>query len=207
MEKNSVAQIVQQKILPLYNHSNLEQVKAAVHACYDAGIRCFEFTNRSENAPQVFEALKAYCHKEMRDMLLGVGTIKSVADVQLFPDADFMVSPFITTFLLEYIVAKDIVWIPGCSTTSEIALAEAAGLPMVKIFPANILGGPAFVKAMKDIFPDMKMLATGGMKADKAQLQSWWDSGTDAVGIGGQLFGNGAIDTNAVMLILKALRD
>jgi 2-dehydro-3-deoxyphosphogluconate aldolase/(4S)-4-hydroxy-2-oxoglutarate aldolase len=206
MKKDPIVQIVQQKILPLYNHHQLEQVKQAVHACYDACIRCFEFTNRSNNAPLIFEQLKTYCNKHLKDMLLGVGTIKSVEDVHLFPDADFMVSPFITPFLLEYMAAKDIVWIPGCSTTSEIALAEAAGLPMVKIFPASLLGGPAFIKAMKDIFPAMKMMATGGMQADRMSLKAWWDNGTDAVGIGGQLFGKAQIDPETVVTILNSLR-
>jgi 2-dehydro-3-deoxyphosphogluconate aldolase / (4S)-4-hydroxy-2-oxoglutarate aldolase len=205
MSENLIAAIVKQKILPLYNHTDWEQVKKAVHTCYAAGMRCFEFTNRSNNAPQVFEQLKNYCTHHLPGMLLGVGTIKSVMDVQLFPDADFMVSPFITPFLLDYTTAKDVLWIPGCSTASEIALAEAAGLQMVKIFPAGLLGGAAYIKAMKDIFPTMKMLATGGMKADRETLQTWWENGTDAVGIGGQLFGKDNIDENKVAAILQTL--
>ena len=202
-KKEIISLITAQKILPLFNNADIKVVKAAVKACYDAGIRCFEFTNRNENAPEIFDELKKYCAAEMKDMLLGVGTIKNVTDAELFADAAFLVSPFITKDLIDYTMAKEILWIPGCSTTSEIAMAANAGIGMVKIFPANLLGGPAFVKAMKEIFPAMKMLATGGIKADKEELSKWFASGTDAVGIGGQLFGKDKIDVQQISTTLK----
>ena len=204
-KKEIISLITAQKILPLFNHVDINVVKAAVKACYDAGIKCFEFTNRNENAPEVFDELKKYCDAEMKNMLLGVGTIKNVTDAELFADAAFLVSPFITKNLIDYTMAKNILWIPGCSTTSEIAMAANAGTGMVKIFPANLLGGPAFIKAMKDIFPTMKMLATGGMKADKEELGKWFANGTDAVGIGGQLFGKDSIDVNHISITLKKI--
>ena len=197
--------IISQKILPLYNHADIELVKLAVKACYDAGLKCFEFTNRNENAPEVFYELKKYCHAEMKDLLLVVGTIKNAVDAEIFREADFLVSPFITDELIEYTRAKKLLWIPGCSTTSEIAMAANAGISMVKIFPANLLGGPAFIKAMKEIFPSMKMIATGGMKADKEELNKWFAAGVDAVGIGGQLFGRDKPDANHLILTLKSL--
>jgi 2-dehydro-3-deoxyphosphogluconate aldolase/(4S)-4-hydroxy-2-oxoglutarate aldolase len=130
----------------------------------------------------------------MKDVLLGVGTIKNIADAEIFREADFLVSPYISKELVDHNVAKNLLWIPGCSTASEIAMANNAGIKMVKIFPANLVGGPAFIKTMKDIFPAMKMIATGGMKADRAALNDWFANGVDAVGIGGQLFGKDDID-------------
>ena len=197
--------IIQNKILPLFCHADAELAKKAVHACYDAGLRCFEYTNRVPEAPEVFYALKQYCTASLPGMLLGVGTIKNEADAGMFPTADFYVSPFITAPLLKLMGVKKQLWIPGCSTASEIALAVAAGIPLVKIFPANLLGGPAFIKAMKEIFPATKMLATGAMRADKAVLREWFDAGTDAVGIGSQLFGKNGIDALQVEATLKNL--
>jgi 2-dehydro-3-deoxyphosphogluconate aldolase/(4S)-4-hydroxy-2-oxoglutarate aldolase len=190
--------IISQKVLPLYNHADIDKVKLAIKTCYDAGLKCFEFTNRNENAPEVFDELKKYCVAEMKDVLLGVGTIKNIPDAEIFRAADFLVSPYISQQLVEYTVANKLLWIPGCSTTSEIAMANNAGIKMVKIFPANLLGGPAFIKTMKDIFPAMKMIATGGMKADKIELNNWFDNGVDAVGIGGQLFGKDNVDVQHI---------
>lgn len=197
--------IIRQKILPLYNHADIEMVKLAVRACYDAGMKCFEFTNRNENAVEVFYELKKYCTAEMEDVLLGVGTIKNAVEAEIFKEADFLVSPFITKELVDYCTTKKLLWIPGCSTTSEIAMADNAGIKMVKIFPANLLGGPAFIKAMKEIFPAMKMIATGGMKADREELNNWFANGVDAVGIGGQLFGIDKIDSDKIYAILKRI--
>lgn len=207
MNKNTeiLNTIINQRILPLYNHANIELVKAAVKACYDAGLKCFEFTNRNENAPEVFYELKKYCNTEMKDLLLGVGTIKNTVDAEIFREADFLVSPFITDELIDCTTAKKLLWIPGCSTTSEIAMANNAGITMVKIFPANLLGGPAFIKAMKEIFSSTKMIATGGMKADKEELNKWFANGVDAVGIGGQLFGKDKPDAQQISSTLKSI--
>jgi 2-dehydro-3-deoxyphosphogluconate aldolase / (4S)-4-hydroxy-2-oxoglutarate aldolase len=198
-----ITAITAQRILPLFNHADIDVLKAAVKACYDAGLKCFEFTNRNENAAEIFYELKKYAATEMKGMLLGVGTIKNEADAGMFPDADFMVSPFISKELIDHTKAKNILWIPGCSTTSEIGMAENAGIKMVKIFPANLLGGPAFIKAMKDIFPTMKMMATGGMKADRTEIDKWFANGVDAVGIGGQLFGKDPMDVQQISTTIK----
>ncbi|MFT3682220.1 MAG: bifunctional 4-hydroxy-2-oxoglutarate aldolase/2-dehydro-3-deoxy-phosphogluconate aldolase [Ferruginibacter sp.] len=204
-QQHIIASIVSQKILPLFTHSDIIVAKKAVKICYDAGLKCFEFTNRTPNAPEIFYELKKYCTAELKGMLLGVGTIRNTAEAGQFPTADFMVSPFITQQLIDYTASKKITWIPGCSTASEIAMAADAGIDMVKIFPANFIGGAAFIKMMKEIFPSIKMIATGGMKAGKEELGNWFDNGTDAVGIGGQLFGKDFSDMQQAAAVIQKL--
>ena len=182
--------ILQQKILPLYSHEDAEQNKIILRACYDAGIRCFEFTNRHTPALDNFIELKEYCNKNLPGMILGCGTIKNIHDAETFINAGaaFLISPIISKELIDFTQKKKILWIPGCATATEISMAEEAGISFVKIFPANLLGGISFIKAMKDIFPCIKMLATGGINADAEEIKAWLQNGTDAAGIGSQLF-------------------
>lgn len=203
---NTIQQeILSQKILPLYNSNNIEMMKQLLQQCYAAGLRCFEFTNRSEAAADVFYELAKYCRTDLPGMQLGAGTIKTRTDAELFTSAGaaFLVSPCIPEELIRYTAKKDICWIPGCATATEIAMAEWAGLRLVKIFPANLLGGTAFLKSMKDVFPAMKFLATGGVQAEKAEVDHWLHNGADAVGLGSSLF-NGA-DISEVIKKIKQI--
>lgn len=205
-DKTTISNIIlNQKILPLYSHSEIEVMKKVITACYHAGIKCFEFTNRTENAVTIFNEMKDFCKTEMPGLLLGVGTILNVKDAEAFFNADFLVSPIISAELIHYTSSKNILWIPGCSTTSEIALAKNAGISLVKIFPAHLLGGTAFLKTMKDIFPSMKILATGGIKANSGEINNWLSNGADAVGLGSQLFGNGIKNTQQISETLNQL--
>jgi 2-dehydro-3-deoxyphosphogluconate aldolase / (4S)-4-hydroxy-2-oxoglutarate aldolase len=194
-----------QKILPLFTHEDIRVAIQAATICYNGGLQCFEFTNRKENAPEVFRLLKNHCRQHLPGMQLGIGTIRNATEAALFPEADFYVSPFITPALMEFMHAKKLQWIPGCSTASEIAMAVEGGVAMVKIFPANYLGGPPFVKMMKEIFTDTKIIATGGMKANKAELQTWFDNGADAVGIGGALFGKNCSELENTAAIIYSI--
>jgi 2-dehydro-3-deoxyphosphogluconate aldolase/(4S)-4-hydroxy-2-oxoglutarate aldolase len=141
----------------------------------------------------------------MPGLLLGVGTILNAKDAETFSNADFLVSPIISADLIDYTTVRNIFWIPGCSTASEIALAKNAGINLVKIFPVHLLGGTAFLKTMKDIFPTMKFLATGGIQADRDEISKWLNNGADAVGIGSQLFGKEIKDIHQISETLKQL--
>lgn len=197
--------ILTQKILPLYSHSSIEVMKHVITACYHAGITCFEFTNRTENAVAIFNEMKDYCKTKMPDLMMGVGTILNIRDAEAFSNADFLVSPIISVELIHYTSEKNILWIPGCSTASEIALAKNAGINLVKIFPAHLLGGTTFLKTMKDIFPEIKFLATGGIKAERDDINNWLNNGADAVGLGSQLFGKEIKDIQQISETLKQL--
>jgi 2-dehydro-3-deoxyphosphogluconate aldolase/(4S)-4-hydroxy-2-oxoglutarate aldolase len=84
-------------------------------------------------------------------------------------------------------------WVPGCLTTTEIANAENAGATLVKIFPGNILG-PSYISAVKEIFPGLKFMPTGGVEAEGKNLRSWFDAGVVAVGMGSKLISKSALE-------------
>ena len=77
-------------------------------------------------------------------------------------------------------------WVPGCMTPTEIIKAEHLGAKMVKLFPGNILG-PAFLSAIKELFPNLFFMPTGGVDLDKENISGWFKAGVCAVGMGSKL--------------------
>lgn len=191
IEPNKILKIItEERFLPLFSSTDIEESKKVLNACYQSGIRVFEFTNRYPNSPQLFSQLKKYCETSLPGMLLGIGTIKNAAQAKEYIDigADFLISPLVLKEIFLIAQKQNMIWIPGCATATEIGMAENLEIKLVKIFPARQLGGPAFIKAVKSVFPDIMMIATGGVLPEEDDLHLWFDSGVTSVGIGSQLF-------------------
>jgi len=181
-------QIVQQKLLPLYYHDNATVSMDILQSLYEAGIRVIEYTNRGVHALDNFKELKEAKERTMPDMLLGIGTIKTVEQAKQYIDAgaDFIVCPTMNEQVAAVTHEAGLLWIPGCMTPTEIAAAEMAGATLVKIFPGNILG-PGYISAIKELFPGIKFMPTGGVEAEEKNLRTWFKSGVVAVGMGSKL--------------------
>jgi 2-dehydro-3-deoxyphosphogluconate aldolase/(4S)-4-hydroxy-2-oxoglutarate aldolase len=173
----------------LFFNADLTVAQHVLKACYDGGIRVFEFTNRGAEAPAIFAKLIDYCEKECPDLVLGIGTIYDAKQANEFiaMGADFMLQPFTTPEVGEVCAKHDIPWMPGTMTLTEIRNAEILGAKYVKIFPGNVVG-PEFVKAIKGPMPKTKIMVTGGVEPNKESLSSWFGAGAAAVGMGSQLF-------------------
>src|SRR5690606_10495948 len=146
--------IPEQGILPLYFFKDEETSVELLRALYAAGIRAVEYTNRGEAALHNFKRMRQVIDAEMKDMYLGVGTIKDGAMAQTFIDAgtEYIVCPGLVESVAEVADKHDMLWVPGCMTPSEIIKAETLGATFVKLFPGNILG-PEFMSAIKALFP------------------------------------------------------
>lgn len=180
--------IPKQAVLPLFFHKD-EQVSIDVlRALYNAGVRAVEYTNRGAEALVNFAAMRSVCYAEMKDLYLGIGTIKNVEMANAFIDAgaDFLVSPVFDAGVADVAYLNKILWVPGCMTPTEIHEAEKAGCKLVKLFPGNVLG-PGFVGAIKELFPLLQFMPTGGVELEEANLKSWFASGVVAVGMGSKL--------------------
>jgi 2-dehydro-3-deoxyphosphogluconate aldolase/(4S)-4-hydroxy-2-oxoglutarate aldolase len=173
----------------LFFNPDLGIAKNVLKACYDGGIRVFEFTNRGQEAPQIFAKLIEYVEVECPDLVLGIGTIYDAKQAAQFIEmgADFMLQPFTTPEVGEICGKHDIPWMPGTMTLTEIRNAEVLGAKYIKIFPGNVVG-PAFVKALKGPMPNSKIMVTGGVEPNKESLSTWFSAGASAVGMGSQLF-------------------
>ncbi len=180
--------LLQQKLLPLYYHDSPEVSVKVLKALYAAGTRIVEYTNRGENALDNFKVLRKTVDKSLPGLHLGIGTIKTKKHAKKFMDAgaDFVVCPSMNEEVAYAVQQEGLLWVPGCLTTTEIAAAEAAGASLVKIFPGNVLG-PSYIRAIKEIFPGLKFMPTGGVEAEEQNLESWFTAGVVAVGMGSKL--------------------
>jgi 2-dehydro-3-deoxyphosphogluconate aldolase / (4S)-4-hydroxy-2-oxoglutarate aldolase len=184
--------------LPLYNVDNLEVCKNVLKAAYEGGVRLFELTNRSENALSIFKQIIPFAKANMPDMLLGVGTIIDEKSAAAFREAGaaFIVSPVVSEEVGNYCERNNIFWVPGAGTLTEIVNAHNRGADMVKIFPANYLGGPGFVEAIKAPCPWIRIMPTGGVEGTEENLRAWFKAGVMCVGIGSNLFKKDKVAAN-----------
>ncbi|PRD46508.1 beta/alpha barrel domain-containing protein [Sphingobacterium haloxyli] len=180
--------ILKQGMLPLFFHTDVQESVAIVKTLYASGIRVFEFTNRGDEAKRVFKALIDARNEEMPELQLGIGTIKTNAEADKFISlgADFIVSPIVIPEVGDLTHSHDLLWIPGCMTPTEIALAQQNKASLIKLFPANVLG-PGFLSAIRELFKGQLFIPTGGVDLEIENLKSWFNAGVAAVGMGSKL--------------------
>ncbi len=180
--------VVQQGLLPLYYHTDPGVSMDVLRALYQAGIRAVEYTNRGDAAYANFRQMIGLRDKEMKDMLLGVGTIKNLPDATRYLEAgaDFLVSPGLVNEVAAYASTKGFFYAPGCMTPSEIIAAENSGIGFIKLFPGNLLG-PEFMSGIREIFPKLRFMPTGGVDTTEESIASWFKAGVSAVGMGSKL--------------------
>lgn len=196
MKKETLLELIpQQGILPLYFNKDTQVSLDLLRALYAAGIRTVEYTNRGEAALANFTAMRKLCDEEMKDMYLGIGTIKNGAMAQTFIDAgcDFIICPGLVESVAKTADAANMLWVPGCMTPSEIIAAENLGAKMIKLFPGNIIG-MAFMQAVKELFPGLKFMPTGGVDTTKENIEGWFKAGVCAVGMGSKLVTKAIMD-------------
>jgi 2-dehydro-3-deoxyphosphogluconate aldolase/(4S)-4-hydroxy-2-oxoglutarate aldolase len=187
-EETSLQLLLAQKLLPLYYHDNAGVSINILQALYEGGVRILEYTNRGEAALDNFKALRKEADAAMPGLELGIGTIKTKKQAKKYIEAgaDFIVCPSMNEEVGEVVMNEKLLWIPGCMTPTEIATAENAGATLVKIFPGNLLK-PSYITAIKDLFPSLRFVVTGGVDAEENNLKGWFKSGVVGVGMGSKL--------------------
>ena len=180
--------ILRQGMLPLFFYEDVQVSLEVIRTLYKAGVRVMEYTNRAKEAYPNFRILKAAQEKEMPDLYLGIGTVKTLEDAEKYIqlDADFIVAPIVNPEVGDATHALNGLWIPGCMTPTEIHLAQQHGAALIKIFPANVLG-PGYVSAVADVFRGQLFMPTGGVEINKENISGWFKAGVCAVGMGSKL--------------------
>jgi len=191
----TLSTILESGMVPVFYHSDVEVAKQVVKACYEGGVRAFEFTNRGDFAHEVFGELNKWVSKECPDMIMGIGSVVDVPTASFYIQlgANFIVGPLFNPDVAKVANRRNIPYTPGCGTVFEVGIAHEAGCDLIKIFPGDVLG-PAFVKGLKAPMPWSMLIITGGVKPEEANLKSWFDAGAGAVGMGSNLFPKEAID-------------
>ena len=145
----------------------LEDAAKAVpvaRALYDGGIRNIEITFRTSEAEKAIYEIADKCP----DMTVGAGTILTAEQAKAAKNAGavFAVAPGFNPKVVEWCAENGLTFLPGCSCCSDIEFAIEAGLEAVKLFPAEQLGGLAYIKAISGPYRNLKYLPTGGVNLD-----------------------------------------
>jgi len=176
-------------IIPVFYNKDSGVCRNVIKACYEGGVRVFEFTNRGDYAHELFSELNKWAEKNYPDLIMGVGSVTDSGTCSLYIQlgANFIVSPILNPDMAKVCNRRKILWSPGCASLSEINYAEELGAEIVKIFPGSSVGGPAFVKAVKGPCPWTSIMPTGGVEPTMDNLKEWFSSGVTCVGIGSKL--------------------
>jgi 2-dehydro-3-deoxyphosphogluconate aldolase/(4S)-4-hydroxy-2-oxoglutarate aldolase len=207
-QQDIIGQITQQKMLPLYFHKDAAVSVDILKALYAAGIKAVEYTNRGAEAVANFKELRKVVNESMPGMLLGIGTVKTTADAEQFmaAGADFIISPVVYPPVAKLVQDAGYLWIPGCLTPTEIFTAEMNGAKMVKIFPGSVVG-PSYISAIKELFPGILFMPTGGVDTTAENIKAWFDNGVCAVGMGSKLISKGIMQNKEYDKLTKLTQE
>ncbi len=149
------------KIVPVVVLGNVDETIPKLTALKKGGIEVAEITFRTECAPDCL----ALAVKTFPNMLVGVGTIINVEQCKKAIDlgAKFVVSPGFSKEVAELCISRDVPYIPGVITPTEVMMAKSVGLNVLKFFPAGDFGGVKTMKALSAAFPDVRFVPTGGV--------------------------------------------
>jgi 2-dehydro-3-deoxyphosphogluconate aldolase / (4S)-4-hydroxy-2-oxoglutarate aldolase len=125
-----------------------------------AGLPCIEIAFR---APGAVEAIREAAR--VRGLLVGAGTVLRPEQARAAAEAGaaFAVAPGLSEDVVSASAAAGLPFFPGVATPTEIEHARRLGLRVLKLFPANLVGGPAFLRAVGATYPDVRFIPTGGV--------------------------------------------
>ncbi|BDG72776.1 bifunctional 4-hydroxy-2-oxoglutarate aldolase/2-dehydro-3-deoxy-phosphogluconate aldolase [Roseomonas fluvialis] len=197
-----IPRLRQARIIPVVRASTAARAATAVAWLQEAGITIFEITMTVPEAPALIRALAAD-----PALLVGAGTVPDATTAQACLDAGarFIVAPWVDPALAAPCRDAGACLMLGALTPTEVRAALHAGADVVKIFPAGSAGGPAHIKALRAVFPDVAFCPTGGVDARNAP--DYLVAGAAFVGIGGKLVDESLIAAGNRQAILQAAED
>lgn len=181
--------VLQDGLVPLFYDKRVETAQQVAAALAQGGGHVLEFTNRGDFAIEVFGPLVKHCAQAHPDLIIGTGSVEDAPTAALFIGlgANFIVGPNFNAEVARLCNRRKIPYMPGCGTVTEIAAAEEWGVEIVKLFPGETVGGPAFVKAVLGPRPWTRVMPTGGVSPDEKNLRAWFEAGVACVGMGSNL--------------------
>jgi 2-dehydro-3-deoxyphosphogluconate aldolase / (4S)-4-hydroxy-2-oxoglutarate aldolase len=177
-------------IIPAIRVSSTQDAQFAAEAIAGGGIPIVELTMTVPGAISLIPDLL----RNNPGLIVGAGTVLDTETAGRCIDAgaNFLTSPGFDLAIVEFAVRNNVVVLPGALTPSEVMMASKAGSDFVKIFPCSQLGGPRYIKALKEPFPHVPLIAAGGVNQETAA--EFILAGTVAVGIGGALIPHESIE-------------
>jgi len=151
-------------VVPVVEISREEHAVPLARALVDGGLPCAEITFRTASAAQAIAAIA----ESVPDIRVGAGTVLSVSQAQaaLAAGASFLVAPGFDPVVVEFALEHDVPIVPGVCTPTEVGMARARGLSLLKLFPAEAAGGVRYLKALAAPYGDVRFVPTGGIGPD-----------------------------------------
>lgn len=182
--KQILAAITEVGVVPVVRTSTADQALKAIEAIYKGGIRAAEVTMTVPGAIRVLEKVAdAFGDR----IVLGAGTVldPETARACMLAGAEFFVTPNLRLSTIEMCKRYSKVICPGALTPTEVVTAWESGADVIKIFPADSVGGAKYIKALKAPLPHIEMIPTGGVSVETAG--AFLKAGACAVAVGGEL--------------------
>lgn len=190
MTKTEVLQQMQSVgLVPVLRAESEQQALDIANAIAAGGVNVLEVTMTVPGAVRVIARLV----KERPDILVGAGTVldPETARICMLEGAQFVVSPALNVKTVELCQRYDVAVLPGALTPTEVITAWQCGADVIKVFPANALGGAKYLKSLKAPFPQIGLIPTGGVSL--ANAAEFLEAGALALGVGAEL-----VDTKAM---------
>ncbi|HKD07615.1 MAG TPA: bifunctional 4-hydroxy-2-oxoglutarate aldolase/2-dehydro-3-deoxy-phosphogluconate aldolase [Bryobacteraceae bacterium] len=171
-------------IVPVVRTPSAESAIRSIEAIHRGGVRAAEVTM---TVPGAIRALEKLADRFGDSIMLGAGTVldPETARACMLAGAQFFVTPTLKIATIEMAKRYSKVICPGALTPTEVLTAWEAGADVVKVFPANSVGGPKYIKALKGPLPHIEMIPTGGVNLETAG--EFLKAGACAVAVGGEL--------------------
>jgi 2-dehydro-3-deoxyphosphogluconate aldolase/(4S)-4-hydroxy-2-oxoglutarate aldolase len=191
MNKETVRSLIEQiGIIPAIRLSSTQDALFAAEAISSTGIPIVEVTMTVPGATKVISELT----RNHPEVAVGAGTVLNLENARRCLDAGakFLTSPGLDLEIVDFALKQNTVVFPGALTPTDIITAWKAGSDFVKVFPCAPLGGPNYIKALKAPFPDVPLIAAGGVNQDTAT--EFILAGAIAIGVGRNLIQPDAIE-------------
>ena len=183
------AEIGQRKVVAVIRVPDASIAVEAALAAADGGITIIEIP---ATVP-AFEKAIAQLSRQ-REIIVGAATLLKGAEASaaIEAGASFLVSPVFVPEVQKIAQSRDVFYLPGAATPSELFSLLHKGFDVVKVFPASHLGGPKYIQSLLDVMPGAQLVPTGGVST--SNIREYFRAGAFAVGVGGSLLPKELLD-------------
>jgi 2-dehydro-3-deoxyphosphogluconate aldolase/(4S)-4-hydroxy-2-oxoglutarate aldolase len=185
MDKQEVmARIRDVGIVPVIRAESADEAARVIAAIRAGGVSVLEITM---TVPGAVSLIAEVARGVGDDAVVGAGTVldAETARACILAGARFIVSPALNLGTIECCRRYGVPVAPGALTPTEVVAAWQAGADIVKVFPANAMGGPSYIKALKAPLPQIELCPTGGVSLDTAA--DFIKAGASVLGVGNDL--------------------
>ena len=193
------ARIEEIGIIPAVRTSSADEARFAAETVSQAGISLVEVTMTVPGALKVIADLV----RKMPALFVGAGTVLDIDVARQCVDAGakFVTSPGFDLRVVEFAIKEDVLVLPGALTPTEVMAAWQAGADLVKVFPCAQLGGASYIRALRAPFPQVPLVAAGGVNQQTAA--DFIEAGAVAIGVGAELIPRRALEQREPAWILE----